>query len=466
MGAFGGGYAGLKLRVAVGGWYRGACRRVYPFEGDVAGECHGGHSCGKIREMALVGDCGVDKVADILAGGERQFVAGLDRDCSQAVRAAQGEVGLPSPGPVDEGGRGGYPVELYCHIGIGGRGEGEFVYGLALFSVDLSVEVVVGTTVLLERVLGRYRDLAVVFRCDRGSFEVDLRGTGHHVPIVFHAVGQRCGCPDEGVLLAGREVEGYAVFQFPRDRALYCGTPVGGEGELGPCSGKTGQYLIGGHDGGDDPGLGRPSYRLYQLALFPLGGEGEIAGGAFRHGRYRIPAGVFPALERDVGTGVCRRGEGELVRYYGILGGAALREGAAIRVVGDRVADKLGLGGNRRRLGGHREATLCGVALVVRCQGLRGRSVAIVGDGAFHQPVAFPRGEEEVHLGPVVDGLAGGYGGERAGGIHDHYVQRCALGGLPDGEEVWEDRVGRLRLRARLRGLRHRRLRQQGERSG
>jgi hypothetical protein len=30
---------------------------------------------------------------------------------------------------------------------------------------------------------------------------------------------------------------------------------------------------------------------------------------------------------------------------------------------------------------------------------------------------------------------------------------------LLDGEEVWEDRVGRLRLRARLRGLRHRRLR-------
>ena len=141
-------------------------------------------------------------------------------------------------------------------------------------------------------------------------------------------------------------------------------------------------------------------------------------------------------------------------------------EGTAIRVVGDRVADKLGLGGNRRRLGGHREATLCGVALVVRCQGLCGRSVAIVGDGAFHQPVAFPRGEEEVHLGPVVDGLAGGYGGERAAGIHDHYVQRRTLGGLPDGEEVWEDWVGRLRLRARLRGLRHRRLSQQGERSG
>ena len=315
--------------------------------------------------MALVGDRGVDKVAGILAGGERQFVAGLDRDRTQTVRAAQGEVGLP--GPVDEGGRGGYPVELYCHIGIGGRGEGEFVYGLALLTVDLSVEVVVGTTVLLELVLGRYRDLAVVFRCDRGSFEVDLRGTGHHVPIVFHAVGQRCGCPDEGVLLAGREVEGYAVFQFPRDRALYRGTPVGGEGELGPCSGKTGQYLIGGHDGGDDPGLGRPSYRLYQLALFPLGGEGEIAGGAFRHGRYRIPAGVFPALEGEVGIGVRRRREGEIVRYYGILGGAALREGAAGRIVGDRVADTLGLGGNRHRLGGHREATLCGVALVVRC---------------------------------------------------------------------------------------------------
>ncbi|WP_237702616.1 hypothetical protein [Parabacteroides distasonis] len=163
---------------------------------------------------------------------------------------------------------------------------------------------------------------------------------------------------------------------------------------------------------------------------------------------------------------MCRRGEGELVRYYGILGGAALREGAAIRVVGDRVADKLGLGGNRRRLGGHREATLCGVALVVWCQGLCGRSVAVVGDGAYRQLVAFLRDEEEVYLGPVVDGLAGGYGGVRAGGVHDHYVQRRSLGGLLDGEEVWEDWVGRLRLRARLRGLRHRRLRQQGERSG
>ena len=190
-----------------------------------------------------------------------------------------------------------------------------------------------------------------------------------------------------------------------------------------------------------------------------MGGEGEIAGGAFRHGRYRIPVGVFPALEGEVGIGVCRRGEGELVRYYGILGGAALREGAAIRVVGDRVADKLGLGGNRRRLGGHREATLCGVALVVWCQGLCGRSVAVVGDGAYRQLVAFLRDEEEVYLGPVVDGLAGGYGGVRAGGVHDHYVQRRSLGGLLDGEEVWEDRVGRLRLRARLRGLRHRRLR-------
>ena len=466
MGAFGGGYAGLKLRVAVSGWYRGACRRVYPFEGDVAGECHGGHSCGKIREMALVGDRGVDKVAGILAGGERQFVAGLDRDRTQTVRAAQGEVGLPGPGPVDEGGRGGYLVELYCHIGIGGRGEGEFVYDLALLSVDLSVEVVVGTIILLELVLVRYRDLAVVFRYDRGGFEVDLRGAVHHVPIAFHAIRQRCGCPFEGVLLAGREVEGSAVFQFPRDRALYHVASVGGEGELGPCGGKIGQYLIGGHGGGDDPGLGRLSYRLCQLALFPLGGEGEIADGAFRHGRYRIPVGVFPALEGEVGIGVCRRREGEIVRYYGILGGAALREGAAGRIVGDRVADKLGLGGNRHRLGGHREATLCGVALVVRCQGLRCRSVAVVGDGAFRQSVAFLRGEEEVYLGPVVDGLAGGYGGVRAGGVHDHYVQRRSLGGLLDGEEVWEDRVGRLRLRARLRGLRHRRLRQQGERSG
>lgn len=146
--------------------------------------------------------------------------------------------------------------------------------------------------------------------------------------------------------------------------------------------------------------------------------------------------------------------------------GLPLREGAAGRIVGDRVADKLGLGGNRHRLGGHREATLCGVALVVRCQGLRCRSVAVVGDGAFRQSVAFLRGEEEVYLGPVVDGLAGGYGGVRAGGVHDHYVQRRSLGGLLDGEEVWEDWVGRLRLRARLRGLRHRRLRQQDERSG
>ena len=88
------------------------------------------------------------------------------------------------------------------------------------------------------------------------------------------------------------------------------------------------------------------------------------------------------------------------------------------------MADKLGLGGNRRRLGGHREATLCGVALVVRCQGLCGRSVAVVGDGAYRQLVAFLRDEEEVYLGPVVDGLAGGYGGVRAGGVHDHYVQR------------------------------------------
>ena len=452
MGAFGGGYAGLKLRVAVSGWYRGACRRVYPFEGDVAGECHGGHSCGKIREMAVVGNRGVDKVAGILAGGERQFVAGLDRDRTQTVRAAQGEVALP--GPVDEGGRGGYLVELYCHIGIGGRGEGEFVYGLALLSVDLSVEVVVGTTALLELVLVRYRDLAVVFRCDRGGFEVDLRGAVHHVPIIFHAGGQRRGCPDEGVLLAGREVEGNAVFQFPRDRALYHVAPVGGEGELGPCGGKIGPYLIGGHDGGDDPGLFRSSYRLYQPALFPLGGEGEIAGGAFRHGRYRIPRGVFPALERDVGTDVCRRGEGEIVRYYGILGGAALREGTAGRIVGDRVADKLGLGGNRCRLGGHREATLCGVALVVRCQGLRGRSVAVVGDGAFRQLVAFLRGEEEVYLGRVVDGLSGGYGGVRAAGIHGHYVQCRALGGLPDGERVGEygilgSRFSLLRLRQR-----------------
>ncbi|WP_330970853.1 hypothetical protein [Parabacteroides distasonis] len=64
---------------------------------------------------------------------------------------------------------------------------------------------------------------------------------------------------------------------------------------------------------------------------------------------------------------MCGLRKGEIVRYYGILGGAALREGAAGRIVGDRVADKLGLGGNRRRLGGHREAALCGVALVVRC---------------------------------------------------------------------------------------------------
>ena len=276
----------------------GCLRRVYRSR-VMLREVSRWHSCGKIREMAVVGDRGVDKVTGILAGGERQFVAGLDRDRAQTVRAVQGEVGLPGPGPVDEGGRGGYLVELYCHIGIGGRGEGEFVYGLALLSVDLSVEVVVGTTVLLELVLGRYRDLAVVFRGDRGGFEVDLRGAGHHVPIAFHAIRQRCGCPDEGVLLAGREVEGSAVFQFPRDRALYHVASVGGEGELGPCGGKIGQYLIGGHGGGDDPGLVRPSYRLCQLALFPLGGEGEIAGGAFRHGRYRIPVGVFPGLEGE-----------------------------------------------------------------------------------------------------------------------------------------------------------------------
>ena len=105
-----------------------------------------------------------------LAGVRRHSLPGVDRDRTQTVRAAQGEVGLP--GPVDEGGRGGYLVELYCHIGIGGRGEGEFVYDLALLSVDLSVEVVVGTIILLELVLVRYRDLAVVFRYDRGR----LRG--------------------------------------------------------------------------------------------------------------------------------------------------------------------------------------------------------------------------------------------------------------------------------------------------
>ena len=40
--------------------------------------------------------------------------------------------------------------------------------------------------------------------------------------------------------------------------------------------------------------------------------------------------------------------------------------------------------------------------LVVRCQGLCGRSVAVVGDGAYRQLVAFLRDEEEVYLGPVV----------------------------------------------------------------
>lgn len=68
--------------------------------------------------------------------------------------------------------------------------------------------------------------------------------------------------------------------------------------------------------------------------------------------------------------------------------------------------------------------------------------------------VAFPRGEEEVYLGRVVDGLSGGYGGVRAAGIHGHYVQCRALGGLPDGERVGEygilgSRFSLLRLRQR-----------------